>query len=411
MSAAAPKVAIAGAGIGGLTLALALREHGIAAELYEQASELKEVGAAVALSANATRLLGRLGLGDRLLAGSAEPTELVYRHWRDARRIAGHPVAFEGWYRERYGAPYLGIHRAVFQQVLGGAWGGRGLHLGATVTGADGGTGHSARLHLADGRTVEADLVVGADGVRSTVRRQVVGDGGDGDGNDGERGAVYSGTSGFRGVVPAERLPSLPDPMGIQFWMGPGAHLLHYPIDDRGTVNFLAVLEGPDAWNGDAWRTPAAPGALIDAFAGWHPAVLEMLSGVEQSDRWALFGQAPLRSWHRGRAVLVGDAAHAMLPHQGQGANQTIEDAFVLAELLADTPSAHWPDALRWYERRRRARTRQVQRSSWVTSALLHLPDGAEAQIRDERLARVPAQIDWIHGYDATAGLGRPGRG
>lgn len=420
MAANGPHIAIVGAGIGGLTLALALRERGITAELYEQAPELREVGAAVGLSANATRLLGRLGLGAELAACSAEPTELVYRHWQDGRRITAHPAGAA--YRAQYGAPYYGVHRAAFQRVLGTAWGTEGLHLGTAVRGIaeadgsqDGGSGDGTggmRLELADGRSVRADLVVGADGVHSTVRRWVTA----------EDAVAYSGTSGFRGLVPAEAMPSLPDPEAIQFWMGPGAHVLHYPIDSAGTVNFLAVVEGPQRWTADTWRADAAPGELLAAFEGWHPAMAEMLAGAPQSARWGLFGQGPLRSWSRGRAVLIGDAAHAMLPHHGQGANQTIEDAVALANCLADAgdradgrPADAYSAALRRYERLRRVRTRQVQRSSWVTSALLHLPDGPDARSRDRKLASVPEDFGWIHAYDVgltaprdTAAAGTP---
>jgi salicylate hydroxylase len=392
MGAPTPRVAIAGAGIGGLTLALALRQRGVDAEIFEQASELREVGAAVALSANATRLLAGLGLGTALDAISAEPTELVYRHWRSGGRVAAHPVG--DWYRERFGGPYRGVHRAAFQGLLGEAWGTEGLHLGTPVRGVaeepDG-----VRLDLAGGGTARADVVVGADGAHSTVRRWLRGEG----------GVVYSGTSGFRGLVPAERVPSLPDPGAIQFWMGPGAHLLHYPLDAQGSINFLAVMDGPGEWAAGSWRAQAAPGELRAAFDGWHPAVVEMVTAVPQSDRWALFGQTPLRSWSRGRVVLVGDAAHTMLPHHGQGANQTIEDAVTLAACLADASPDDHAAAFGRYERLRRTRTRQVQRSSWVTSDVLHLPDGPAARRRDEKLASLPEDFGWIHAYDARQAL------
>ncbi|HEY0420397.1 MAG TPA: FAD-dependent monooxygenase, partial [Acetobacteraceae bacterium] len=223
MSARGLRIAVVGGGIGGLTLALALRQRGLSAEVYEQASEMTEIGAAVALSANATRELRRLGVLDQALAAATEPTELIFRDGRDGRRIAAHPVRQDGRYRERFGAPYLGIHRADLQRILGGALGGEGLHLGDRLSDlVDHGNG--VELSFANGRVAQADLAVGADGIRSLVRRFVTG----------SEGAVYSRTSGFRGIVPASRLPSLPDPQAIQFWMGPGAHLLHYAIGGRG---------------------------------------------------------------------------------------------------------------------------------------------------------------------------------
>src|SRR5215217_378138 len=162
------RIAIIGGGIGGLTLAIALRQRGIAAEVFEQAPELTEIGAAVALSANSTRELRRLGVLDGITAASTEPTELIYRDWRDGRRIAAHPVRQELQYQKRFGAPYCGIHRADLQRVLSGALGGAGLHLGHRLVDLVD-RGDSIRLEFADGRSAEADLVVGADGVRSVV--------------------------------------------------------------------------------------------------------------------------------------------------------------------------------------------------------------------------------------------------
>ena len=211
--------------------------------------------------------------------------------------------------------------------------------------------------------------------------------------------AVYSGTSGFRGLVPVEQLPQLPDPGAIQFWMGPGGHLLHYPIGDGKVINFLAVVDGPQHWPTQSWMASATPDEIASAFEGWHPAVIEMVSATTLHQRWALFGQTPLNKWGRDRTILLGDAAHAMLPHHGQGANQTIEDAITLANCLAN--SEEHSTALRHYEQLRRTRTRQIQRSSWVASDQLHLPDGTEAAHRDHTLTSIEEHLDWIHDHDA----------
>jgi salicylate hydroxylase len=387
MTATDVDIAVIGGGIGGLTLALALREHGITAEVFEQADELREVGAAVALAANGSRVLQRLGLGDELADASVVPTELQYRHWRSGAVTAAHSVGEE--YTRRFGAPFWGIHRAALQRALSAAWGTERLHLGrclAEVTGGPAGVD----LEFRDGRTVRANMVVGADGVRSGVRRHVCG------------GApVYSATSGFRGMVPTAALRALPDPSAVQFWVGPGAHLLHYRVGDA--INFLAVLDGPERWTHPAGLTEAEPGTLAAAFADWHPAVLEMVTAVPQSPRWALFTLPSLQRWSRGRAVLLGDAAHAMLPHHGQGANQTIEDAAVLAHCIAAAGPDGYEAAFGRYERLRRARTRAVQRASWDTSTALHLPDGPAALARDEHLRGLDGWLGWIHGYDADS--------
>jgi len=386
-----PRIAIVGGGIGGLTLALALRQRGMEAEVFEQAQELTEVGAAVALSANSTRELRRLGVLDAITAASTEPTELIYRSWQDGRRIAAHPVRHELRYQQRFGAPYYGIHRADLQRILSGALGGAVLHLGHRLHNLIDG-GDRITLEFTNGRSTEADLVIGADGVRSMIREWVAG---------GE-GTTYSGTSAFRGIVPAAQLPSLPDPQAIQFWMGPNAHLLHYAIGGNGDdVNYFAVIEGPEAWRGSGSVAEIGPDEALAAFKGWHPAVTEMIAAVPHHKLWGLFVVRPLMQWYRGHAVLLGDSAHAMVPHHGQGANTTIEDAITLAELLIGTAPGGITAMLGQYQALRRARTRKIQRSSWATNAALHLPDGPALQARDAKVARFPEDFAWIHEFDA----------
>lgn len=379
------QVVIVGGGIGGLTLGIALRQAGVPVEVYERADELREVGAAVALSANGTRVLYRLGIGEGLDAVSTQPTELIYRDGVTGERVAAHPGGDS--YRARFGAPYWGIHRVNLQQGLAAGFGDEHLHLGCAVTSVTG-NDSGAEITLDDGSTVTADVVIGADGVHSTVRDHVGGP---------EARPVYSGTSAFRGLVPVSALPSLPDPLAIQFWMGPDAHLLHYALGaEDDTVNFFAVLCGPREWGGASAPHEASEGELLDGFSGWHPAVTDMLAAVPQSPRWPLLAQAPMNRWTRGRVTLIGDACHAMLPHHGQGANQSIEDAALLAELLATVD----PDtALAEYPRRRRARTRAVARSAWETGTLLHLAAGPEAAERDAGLAHYLDRFSWVHDH------------
>jgi salicylate hydroxylase len=399
MSSQKLRIAIVGGGIGGLTLGIALRQRGFSPDIFEQAPELAEVGAAVALSANSTRELQRLGVLDAIEAVSTEPSELIFRSWQDARRIAAYPVHQDGQYRDRYGAPYLGIHRAELQRILSGALDGGGLHLGHRLTNLveDGDT---VGLEFANGRTAQADLVIGADGVRSAVRRWITG---------GE-GAVYSGTSAFRGIVPADRLPSLPDPQALQFWMGPNAHLLHYAIGGAGEdVNYFAVVEGPKVWpRTDSSTFEIEPGEALAAFKGWHTAVTEMIGATPHKLQWGLFVVPHLLHWHRGRVVMLGDATHAMVPHHGQGANTTIEDSITLAELLVDLEPNGLNAMMHRYQTLRRARTRKIQRSSWMTNALLHLPDGSDLTGRDEKVSKFPERFGWIHAFDALQSVSQP---
>jgi salicylate hydroxylase len=383
------RIAVVGGGIGGLTLAIALRDLGMDVEVFEQAPELGEIGAAVALAANGTRLLRRLGVDDALAAASAEPTELQFRRWDSGELIWSHPMGDS--YRERFGAPYYGLHRVHLQNALLERVPQGIVHLGRRVV-------HlvqepsGVRLEFDSGDIHDADIVVGADGIHSTLRSHVVGE---------PRRAAYSGEIGFRGLIPVSAMPFLPDPGALQFWVGPGAHLLHYPINpDRGIVNFLAVVPRAE-WNEPTWRAPCDVREAVDAFSGWHPAVTGMVGAVENdANWWALHDFAPLERWSRRRVVLLGDAAHAMLPHQGQGANQAIEDAMTLAHCLAAASAVGVPDAITRYEQLRRARTRNVQRYSRLAAARLHAQDGAAPSQRDSELAMLGTQLAWIHEYD-----------
>ena len=386
------KVAIVGGGIGGLVFALALRERGISFELYEQADELREIGAAVALSANGTRELRRLGLVEQVEAVSVVPSALVIRRWDSGEIIADHPIGRDGTYEATFGAPYYGVHRVALLEALAARLADEGVHLGHRCVGVDE-RGAGAELRFADGSSADADLVVGADGVHSVIRPHVVGE---------VRGR-FSGTVGYRGLVPVEAMPSLPDPTPLQFWAGARRHLLHYAIDGGRTVNFLAVVRAPE-WTNDTWMEECEVSDAVDAYEGWHPAVIEMVGATDVGTRWALFDLAPLESWHTERVVLMGDAAHAMVPHQGQGANQTIEDAIALADCLTD--AADLPSALRTYEERRRKRTARVQRWSRRAADLMHLPDGPDLAARDALFRELYTELAWIHAHDAHAAHG-----
>jgi salicylate hydroxylase len=386
------RIGIVGAGIGGLTLALALRQRGIAADVYEQAIELREIGAAIALTANGTRELERLGCLDAIAAVSTMPTEFIWRGWRDDRRIASFPIAKDGAYQARVGAPYFGTHRSDLQRVLATALGPDGLHLGHRLV-ALSETNKVIKLDFANDKSVEVDILIGADGQHSLVRKYIAGN----------RPSTYTGTSGFRGIVPVKNLPSLPDPQAVQFWLGHNAHLLHFALGPSGSdINFLAVVEGPESWTHESWVAPITHDVALVPFKGWHPAVIEMIGAVQHNVQWGLFEVPPLQNWQRGRAVLMGDSAHGMLPHHGQGANLTIEDAITLAELLRTYRIDDFDDAIARYQKLRRARTRMVQRSARDTNKVLHLADDAVGD-RASRLARVPERFSWIHGFDALA--------
>ena len=382
------RIAIVGGGIGGLTLTLALRQKGFDATVYEQADELREVGAAVALSANATRFYtGRLDLGEQIAKVWYEVQALIYRDARDGEKIA--EMRFD--YAARYGAPYVGIHRADLQAVLSGAVGLDKIELSKRLVDIDD-SGTEAVLHFADGSTAAADLVIGADGARSVVRRLLLG----------YDDAYYSGAYAFRGVVTPDQIPSMPTPEAIQFWMMPGQHCLHYPIGANGDHNFFLVERNGLPWEEKGWIAPSNDEEKLARWHDTHPAIVEMISAVSCGERWALFHRPPLSRWSKGRITLIGDAAHALVPHHGQGANTSIEDAIVLTDQLA----AHddLDTARTEFERLRRGRTRKIQYASITNADVLHLPDGPRADERNARLADPGAwdrHLDWIHSFKA----------
>ena len=387
------RIAIVGAGIGGLTLAIELRRQGLDPQVYEQAEELAEVGAAVALSANATRFLrDRLGIGLGLAEKAVAVDGLIFRDGRDGREVGR--VLSRQAYHDRCGAPYYGVHRAALQQLLAGALGRDGLHLGKRLVNIDD-SGSAAVLHFADGDRAEADLVIGADGAKSLLRRHVVG----------YDDVQFSGCFGWRGIVAPEQLDLLPSPEAMQFWMGPGGHLLHYPIGS-GDQNFLLVKRHYGPWPEQAWVAPSEPGEHVAAFEGWHPAVVQMISAAPAAERWGLFHRPPLHEWSKGRVTLLGDAAHALVPHHGQGANQSIEDAIVLADCLVEALAGNfdWEIARRRFQDLRVERTRRVQVASITTADVLHLPDGPLAESRNARLGAPDfweRHLAWIHEFVA----------
>lgn len=263
------------------------------------------------------------------------------------------------------------------------------IHLGRRLVEIDD-SGTEAVLKSADGSTATADLVIGADGARSTVRRLLLG----------YDDALYSGASAFRGVVTPDKMPSMPDPDAIQFWMMPGQHFLHYPIGANGDRNFFLVERNGLPWPEKGWIAPANDEEKLAKWQDAHPAIVEMITAVTCSERWALFHRPPLSRWSRGRVTLIGDAAHALVPHHGQGANQSIEDAIVLADRIGATTDLD--EARSDYERLRRGRTRKVQYASITNADVLHLPDGPRADERDARLADPEAferHLGWIHEF------------
>ena len=382
------RIAVVGAGIGGLITAIALRDRGYRVDLYEQGSAMAAIGAGVSLGANGVRLLDRLGLGAAVREISAPLPRLQIHHWRTGDAIYQHPMG--DWYSSTFGAPFLGVHRADLQQVLldrspaAPRLNHRCVELRESADGVE--------LVFADGTRMDADLVIGADGLRSVTRPHVAG----------PDEAVFAGMSCFRGLVPSERVPG-GDEWGLTLFLGPGRHLVAYPVGPRRLINFVAYVPG-QSWTLESWSSKGDPAEAVSAFQGWNRAVTSLLGAADEVGRWAIYDREPSRHWSTGRVTLVGDAAHPMQPHAGQGTNQAIEDAYVLAHFLS-RDDLELAEALRQYELFRQPRTRLIQLGSRANAVCSWLPDGPEADARNAGLTTLPQTVAWIHGYDPVADL------
>ncbi len=375
---------IVGGGIGGLTLALALAERGHRVSLFEQAPAWEGAGAGIGLSPNATRVLCRLGLEDALRQVACVPGAAQFRHWRTGRVIAESPLGEAA--AQRYGAPYFHVHRDDLVRVLveaASAQRGASLHLGCRVEAV---AGASMKV---DGERQQRDVLVGADGIHSAVRQALWG-------RDAPR---FTDNVAWRALVPAERLPEGMVAPNATVWWGPRRHFVHYLVRGEALVNCVCVVER-SGWELESWTERGSHAELRADFAGWHPAVQELIRHMdhERLFKWALHDRAPLRRWGKGDATLLGDACHPMLPFLAQGGAMAIEDAEVLADCLTD---GEVEPALRRYERLRQPRTAAVQRQSRRNATVFHL-SGIMAWLRDQVAPAAQRRImDRVYRHDA----------
>ncbi|MDM0032037.1 FAD-dependent monooxygenase [Variovorax sp. J22P271] len=387
-------ILIAGGGIGGLTAALALLRQGREVLVFEQAAQLGEVGAGLQLSANATRALHLLGLSRELAAIAVEPSGKEIRLWNTGQTwklfdLGESSIA-------KYGFPYYTIYRPDLHRVLVDAI--RALSPGAIRLNAkcerfeEDGPGGYVRLYLADGSVSEGQALVGADGVHSTIRRQLFGDG----------VATYSGCMAWRGVIPVDRIdPSIVRQVGTN-WVGPGRHVIQYPLRAGKLLNFVGIVE-TDRWMAESWNQRGTHAECHADFEGWHPDIHELIRNIDVPFRWALMARPPMSTWTKGLVTLLGDASHPTLPFLAQGAVMAIEDGFILARALGEVGDVS--AALKRYEAVRIVRTTKIVEKSTENGRRFHNPELASAEgaasyvDREWSPDRVIERYHWLFDY------------
>lgn len=391
-------LAIAGAGIAGLTTALALAVRGIDVEVFEQAGQLGELGAGLQLSPNGTRVLQQLGLADALRPLVCEASLKEIRLYSSGQRWKLFDLGEDC--RTRFGAPYWMVHRGDLHRVLLDAVRASGrvrVHLQARVTQART-RGAAVALTLADGTTREADALIAADGVHSVLRNQLLG----------EDKARFTGLLAWRGLVPMRALPahlraSAAEPVGTN-WVGPGGHVITYPVRGATLMNVVGIVER-ESWTTESWTQPGSQAELQADFGHWHADVRALMGAIDQPFQWALLGRPPRAGWAQGRVCLLGDAAHPTLPFLAQGANMAIEDAAVMARCLAT--HADTEKAFVRFEALRFDRTAQIVNRSADNALRFHNPRLAEPDQAVQYIdtewepEKVRRRYDWLFEYNA----------
>lgn len=390
-------ISIVGGGIGGLTAALSLLRHGYDVDVYEQAPELREVGAGVQVSANGTRILFALGLEKEIMAVASEAGGKEIRLWNTGQTwklFDLGPLSIE-----RYGFPYITIHRNDLHQTL--AVGVRrikpdAIKLARRCIAMDQDTS-GVTLRFADGSTARTDIVIGADGVHSKIREAMFG----------RDDPKFTGIVAWRGVIQADRLPEhLLRPVGTN-WIGPGGHVIHYLLRRGELMNYVSVVERSN-WQVESWSVAGTVEECLADYEGWHNDVRTLIKSVETPYKWALMLRPPMKRWSQGRGTLLGDACHPTLPFLAQGAVMAIEDAFVLGRAIA-AHGVDYESAFASYEEARNERTSRIVRGAEANLGRFHNPalkDAAlaEAYVTSEwEEAKVRQRYEWLFTYDATS--------
>lgn len=364
-------VGIVGGGIGGLAAAIAVRQLGGDAVVFEQAPQFARVGADINLTPNAVKALDGLGIGSRLRETAAVPTHRISRTWDSGEETSR--LAMSNTAEERYGSPQLTMHRADLLSALEGALPDEVVQLGKRVSSIDQGA-DVVTVGFADGKSAEVDVLVGADGIHSVVREALFG----------PDNPEFTGVVAYRAVVPAERL-DVPNLGAFTKWWGPNpqTQIVTFPLN-KGRDIFIFATTPQDSWREESWTTPGSVEELREAYRDFHPEARGLLDACDEVMKSALYVRDPLPRWSVDNVTLLGDASHPMTPFMAQGAGMAIEDAVVLARALKAGASEKATLALGAYEAARLPRTSRVQNSSRGNEWLKNSDNG-----------------DWVYGYDA----------
>ncbi len=368
------RVVIAGGGVGGMAAAIALQQQGASVRIFEQARAYGRIGADVNLTPNAVHALDRLGIGEALRRTAARPEFRISRMWDTGAETSRLPMSAAA--EAKYGAPQLTIHRADLLRSLEDALVPGTLRLESKVRGIEQGTDGAALL-LENGERIDADVVVGADGIHSVVRHALFG-------ADRPR---FTGLVSWRATCPRAAVAALPNLDSFTKWWGPTAdrQIVTFPLS-RGEEIFVFATTPQQDWTEEGWTLAGDMKELRAAYADFHPEARALLEACTEATRSALHVREPMARWSQGRVTILGDAAHPMVPFMAQGACMAIEDAVVLARALEHARGADIPAALERYEGARRERTARVQRGSLAND---WLKEGGNA--------------DWVYAYDAWA--------
>jgi len=379
------RVAIVGGGLAGIAAAQALATFGIKAEVFEAAPALGEIGAAVNVSPQAVKALQAIGLGGKIAAVAHTSPGIYTRNMQ-----TGEFLEFNDRYKSaaRYGAPYYTFHRADLLDALASGLDHSAFHLGYRLTEIKE-RGDGIALAFANGARVEAEFVIGADGVRSVIRWSLYG----------EDNPTYTGQMVWRALLNGEDVPvEVLEPTGHIQWVGPGCHLLAYYIRGTKLVN-IVTQQDTDKWVEEGWSTRGDPDEMRSSFPDPEPRLKKLLGLVTECSKWGLFTRPLTQNWGRGRIELIGDAAHAMLPNAGQGACQAFEDAYILARWLEACRDP--VEAFANFRRIRIPRVHGVQRLSFSNARFKHMRDSAaQKDSITSGTGSVHGHSDWVWGYD-----------